>query len=215
MFGTYAPGDVTLLLKDITGLVEPQPAAVREALIQSGVHYCEMLPLEYRPSALYMQTYERALALNRAFTARAAAAVAEAVYREKGERAVLVSLARAGTPIGILLKHWIRNKHGVDLPHYAISIIRGRGIDRNAMSYISNSGSLSDAVVKNAMLANFDARYPVGIAISSTTTGSGHSIVADGYGYSGSSLYIHLNMGWGGGTSRHRGRWGRPARTGS
>ena len=136
MFGTYRPGDVTLLLKDISGRVTPQPASVREALIQSGVHYCEMLPLEYRPSALYMQTYEHALALNRAFTARAAASVAEAIYREKGERAVLVSLARAGTPIGILLKHWILKRHGADLPHYSVSIIRGRGIDRNAMAHM-------------------------------------------------------------------------------
>ena len=46
MFSTYDPADVTLLLKDITGRVEPQPASVRERLIQSGVHYCEMLPLE-------------------------------------------------------------------------------------------------------------------------------------------------------------------------
>lgn len=50
MFGTYHPDDVVLLLKDITGMVEPQPALVREKLIQSGTHYCEMLPLEYAPS---------------------------------------------------------------------------------------------------------------------------------------------------------------------
>ena len=88
MFSTYDPRDVTLLLKDITGLVEPQPASVRERLIQSGVHYCEMLPLEYRPSALYMQTYERALSLYRGITARAVAAVAEQIWREGFESIV-------------------------------------------------------------------------------------------------------------------------------
>ena len=136
MFSTYDPRDVTLLLKDITGLVEPQPASVRERLIQSGVHYCEMLPLEYRPSALYMQTYERALSLYRGITARAVAAVAEQIWREKGERTALVSLARAGTPVGILIRHWIRMRHGADVAHYSVSIIRGRGIDRNAMKNI-------------------------------------------------------------------------------
>lgn len=60
MFGTYKPEDVTLLLKDITGLVEPQPASVRERLIQSGTHYCEMLPLEYRPTEAYFNTFRRA-----------------------------------------------------------------------------------------------------------------------------------------------------------
>ena len=136
MFSTYDPADVTLLLKDITGLVEPQPASVRERLIQSGVHYCEMLPLEYTPSELYMKTYARALELNRSLMARTVAAVAEQIYREKGRQAVLVSLARAGTPIGVLIKRWLRLRRGVDVPHYAISIIRGRGIDRNAMRHI-------------------------------------------------------------------------------
>ena len=52
MRSSYAEEDVTLLLKDISGLVEPLPAAVREQYIQQGVHYCEMLPLEYRPSEI-------------------------------------------------------------------------------------------------------------------------------------------------------------------
>lgn len=136
MFSTYEPSDVTLLLKDITGLVTPLPASEREPLIQSGVHYCEMLPLEYRPSPVYLQTYEKALSRYAGYTAMAVAGAAEQIYRQRGDGAVLVSLARAGTPIGILMKRWLRRKHGVDLPHYSISIIRGRGIDRNAMDYI-------------------------------------------------------------------------------
>ena len=43
MRSSYSEEDVILLLKDITGLVEPQPAKVREKLIQSGKHYSEML----------------------------------------------------------------------------------------------------------------------------------------------------------------------------
>ena len=42
---SYSEEDVILLLKDITGLVEPQPAKVREKLIQSGKPYREMLPV--------------------------------------------------------------------------------------------------------------------------------------------------------------------------
>ena len=144
MFSTYDPADVTLLLKDITGLVEPQPASVRERLIQSGVHYCEMLPLEYTPSDLYMKTYRRALEQNKSLTARTVAAVAEQIYRQKGPRAVLVSLARAGTPIGILIRRWLRLRRGVDLPHYSLSIIRGRGIDSNALRYILDRHAPSD-----------------------------------------------------------------------
>ena len=46
MFSTYQSQDVTILLKDITGLVTPLGTRAREARIQSGVHYSEMLPLE-------------------------------------------------------------------------------------------------------------------------------------------------------------------------
>lgn len=50
MRSSYSEEDVILLLKDITGMVEPQPAKVREKLIQSGKHYSEMLPVEYVPT---------------------------------------------------------------------------------------------------------------------------------------------------------------------
>ena len=57
MRSSYAPEDVTILLKDITGQIEPLPASERERRIQSGTHYCEMLPLEYKPSEAYMEAY--------------------------------------------------------------------------------------------------------------------------------------------------------------
>ncbi|MGN0691250.1 MAG: cysteine protease StiP domain-containing protein, partial [Oscillospiraceae bacterium] len=48
---SYRPEDVTILLKDITGCIEPMSTEQRERKIQSGTHYCEMLPIEYQPSA--------------------------------------------------------------------------------------------------------------------------------------------------------------------
>jgi hypothetical protein len=69
-------------------------------------------------------------------TADAAATVSEKIYAEKGGGAVLVSLARAGTPAGGLIKRYLRRKYGADAPHYTISIVRGRGIDKAAMRYI-------------------------------------------------------------------------------
>jgi hypothetical protein len=43
---------------------------------------------------------------------------------------------------------------------------------------------------------NLDARYPVLLGIEGS--GVGHAVVADGYGYSASTLYHHLNLGWSG-----------------
>ena len=50
MRSSYSKDDVTILLKDITGMVKPQPTQEREKLIQSGRHYSEMLPIEYVPT---------------------------------------------------------------------------------------------------------------------------------------------------------------------
>lgn len=136
MQSSYHKEDVTLLLKDITGLVNPVETKQREALIQRGTHYCEMLPLEYRPSPKYMDAYNIALDSYAKPTAGAVCQVSEKIYKLKGKNAVIVSLARAGIPIGILVKHYLDKKYNLCVPHYSVSIIRGRGIDANAMNYI-------------------------------------------------------------------------------
>lgn len=133
---TFRPEDVTILLKDITGLVEPLPTCERERRIQGGTHYCEMLPIEYRPTPPYLEAYETALKAYARETAKAVAVAAELIFREKKGSPVLVSLARAGTPVGVLVKRYLKRTFGIDLPHYTISIIRGRGIDHNAMKYL-------------------------------------------------------------------------------
>ncbi len=136
MRSSYSEDDVIFLLKDITGLVRPLPAEEREKMIQSGKHYSEMLPIEYVPTEEYMRVYRETLKIQAKPTALAVGILADRIIRKKGREIVLVSLARAGTPIGILLKRYIRMKYGSDLPHYSISIIRGRGIDDNAMRYL-------------------------------------------------------------------------------
>lgn len=136
MRSSYKESDVVLLLKDITGLVKPQPTREREALIQSGKHYSEMLPIEYVPTEKYMEVYHEALRKYAGATALAIGRLSDKIIQARGENVVLVSLARAGIPIGILVKHYLRKKYGVNAPHYSISIIKGRGIDKNAMEYL-------------------------------------------------------------------------------
>ena len=128
--------DVVLLLKDITGSVQPQPTAEREKLIQSGKHYSEMLPIEYVPTEKYMAVYREALEKYAKQVADAVGVLSDRIMEARGRDVVLVSLARAGTPVGILIRRYIRLKYKTDVPHYSISIIRGRGIDRNAMRYL-------------------------------------------------------------------------------
>ena len=58
--------------------------------------------------------------------------------------------------------------------------------------YISNP---DNATFKKAVLPNLDAKRPCGLGVSRTS--GAHAIVADGYGYSGETLYVHVNSGWG------------------
>ena len=136
MRSSYSEDDVILLLKDITGQVEPQPTREREKLIQAGKHYSEMLPIEYVPSEKYMEVYKETLKNYSKSVAEAVVKLGDKIISKKGKDVVLVSLARAGIPIGILLKRYIKEKYKINPVHYSISIIRGRGIDDNAMKYM-------------------------------------------------------------------------------
>ena len=113
MFSSFQKDDVTVLLKDITGMVEPLGTKEREKNIQNGIHYSEMLPIEYVPSEQYLKTYYNALELYSSITANAVASVSEKIWNDKGANVVLVSLARAGTPIGILIKRYLLKKYNI------------------------------------------------------------------------------------------------------
>ncbi|PVD07114.1 phosphoribosyltransferase [Streptomyces sp. CS147] len=146
-FSSYAPEDVGWLLQDLSDTELEAPTEEREEAIQSGgAHYAESLPVEYQPSAEYQALFSAALKTSAARIARAVGTVTETVLAERGPRPVLVSLARAGTPVGVLMRRWARHRHGLDLPHYAISIVRGRGIDATALRWLAAHHDPADVV---------------------------------------------------------------------
>ena len=137
-FGSYAPEDVTWLLKDLRDAKLEAPTAEREAAIQSGgANYAESLPVEYLPSAQYQDLYEEALVRSAPRVAAAVGTVTELALAVRNREPVLVSLARAGTPIGILMRRWAQQMHGLDLPHYTMSIVRGVGMDETALRWLA------------------------------------------------------------------------------
>jgi hypothetical protein len=134
--GSYSLEDVVFLLKDVADLIKEQGNEEREQAIQSGVHYSEMLPIEYRPTEEYMKIFYDSLKKYDKKIAIASGLAAEKIIKNRGQNIVFVSLARAGTPAGILMKRYLKAKYRIDPPHYSISIIRGKGIDENAVWYI-------------------------------------------------------------------------------
>ena len=134
--GSYRREDCIFLLKNINNLVGEIGVKEREYHVQNGGHYSEVLPIEYMPKEEYMTLYHKILADTAKEIAYYVGVVAELIYRKKKEDLVIVSLARAGTPIGVLIKRYLKAKYGISFPHYSISIIRDRGIDENALFYI-------------------------------------------------------------------------------
>jgi Tellurite-like stress resistance cysteine protease StiP/PELOTA RNA binding domain len=133
--GTYDPADVTILLKPVQ--IEPTPVAEKERLIQSGQrHYSEMLSHEALPSAAYLRVFHEGLERQKARLARHLLILARLIARGRPGPITLVSLARAGTPIGVLLTRLLRRFLALEVVHYSVSIIRDRGIDETALHYI-------------------------------------------------------------------------------
>ncbi|WP_405767502.1 phosphoribosyltransferase [Streptomyces sp. NBC_01538] len=146
-FSSYPPDEVGWLLRDLSDVQLEAPTEEREEAIQAGgAHYAESLPVEYQPSEQYQELFRAALDTSAARIAQAVGAVTELVLSERSPRPVLVSLARAGTPVGVLMRRWAQHRHGLELPHYAVSIVRGRGIDANALRWLAAHHDPADVV---------------------------------------------------------------------
>ena len=133
--GSYNAADTTFLLKPIE--MEFVDVATKENLIQSGRHhYSEMISYETAPSEKYTRMFISLTARNKKRLASEIIGLARHIAAERKTSLSLVSLARAGTPIGALLARALRSLGRSDTRHYSISIIRDRGIDTNALRRI-------------------------------------------------------------------------------
>jgi len=145
--GSYLANDVTVLLDIVDkDAVADVPVSQKEALIQSGQrHYSDMLTLEAAPTAMHEQLYSQALTQGTTRTATDIANLAYTLHNTfeqavNAERPlVLVSLVRAGLPIGVLLQRAltdIDSSYTLPCVHYGISIIRDRGLDPVALQML-------------------------------------------------------------------------------
>ncbi len=133
---SYRGDEVCFLLTDLSGYALELSLDEREQAIQGGRNYAEMLPIEYAPSAEYLALFDALLDHFAAEVAAHIGVVTEMALAARRGRPVLVSLARAGTPVGILMRRWAQFSMDLDLPHYSVSIVRGRGIDTVALDHI-------------------------------------------------------------------------------
>lgn len=134
---SYPDNDITFLLKDVTDEFEESSLEERERAVQTGGHYAERLPVEYRPSEEYTKLYHQSVEETKMQLSHLLGVVARRIQLNAGtEDIVLVSLARAGSPIGILIKRYAEKMLNLQWPHYSVSILRDKGIDEKAIHTI-------------------------------------------------------------------------------
>lgn len=125
------------MLKDLSDVQIESSIDQRENAFSQGSHYAESLPIEYRPSAEYAQLYHQALSESADLMARLVGVLTRRVRKYAGtDDVVLISLARAGSPVGILMRRYAEKFLKLNWPHFSISIVRGKGIDEAAVKTI-------------------------------------------------------------------------------
>lgn len=142
--GSYEPGDAGFLLKRMS--LAPVALPERERLMQSGrQHYSEMIGPEDRPGRERMAIFRACLERNADRFARDLCALADALFADAAplREITVASIARAGTPVGVLLGRRLRRRAAAagwpvgSVRHYSLSIIRDRGLDLNALRWIA------------------------------------------------------------------------------
>lgn len=89
---------------------------------------------------------------------------------------------------------------GAIMPDCRAAMISTFGFS-NAIDSYNNNANIPATNLQSMINPNLDAGYPVILGITGVDSSNatyGHAVVPDGYGYSSSTLYHHLNMGWGG-----------------
>ncbi|MUI12587.1 hypothetical protein GJV26_08905 [Massilia dura] len=176
--GSYRQDDVRFLLKRLPGRAFVS-VREKEALIQSGRrHYSEMLSAESPPSSRHLALFDAACHANRARMAHDCLRLAHLIAARRAGPVTLVSLARAGTPVGVIVRRLLDGVLRREVVHYSVSIIRDRGIDEVALrtivarhapeSIVFVDGWTGKGVIARELersVGLFNARY--GVAIDS------------------------------------------------
>jgi hypothetical protein len=131
--GSYLSTDVNFLL-NIKNHQEISIEEKEDLLLNHNVHYSETLTKEMDIEDEYMSLFYTYHELNKSKICYDILNIANHLSKNKNK--VLVSLARAGTPYGVILKRILSNLYFQNIEHYSISIIKDRGIDLVAINYI-------------------------------------------------------------------------------
>lgn len=133
---TYFSDDCIFLLEDLTDKVLPLSVKEKEAYINAGGNYSEVISKEEPLDQEVIDIFKRLTLAHAYQIADYIGIICNHLYKKYKNEMVFVSLARAGSPVGVLMKRYMLWRYGIEIAHYSISIIRDRGIDENALDHI-------------------------------------------------------------------------------
>ncbi|MFM2625834.1 cysteine protease StiP family protein [Vibrio owensii] len=132
---SYKQKDCIFLLKEVE--MEFTKVEEKERLIQLGlVHYSETVSKELPPTDKYLKLFFKLTHAYKQRLAREVLYLSKIIENKFKNDVCIISLARAGAPIGVLVNRAINEYSGIKSRHYSISIIRDKGIDFNALDHI-------------------------------------------------------------------------------
>jgi len=131
--GSYLPTDVEFLL-NVKNHQEISITEKEYLLLNHKIHYSEILTKEMEIEEEYLSIFYNYHEINKTKICKHILTIAE--YLTKQKNIVLVSLARAGTPYGVILKRILTSIFQQPIEHYSISIIKDRGLDTLAINHI-------------------------------------------------------------------------------
>lgn len=134
LFHSYKPEQVTFLLSkyhgDLLSVLE------KESKLRTGAYYGDMLSKEEKPEDEYTAIFDNILDINAAKIAPYFLHLSEMINKARPNDLTLVSLARAGTPVGVIITEILRSKFNREVNHYSVSAIHKYGVDSYAMKYL-------------------------------------------------------------------------------
>lgn len=144
MKSSYKKTDVELLLTDLTNKVNPIAIEEKKQMEIQGLDVKNIVTDEFPINKKYFDICFETTPIYAKQTAIAVGNLAEQIYNIKKENLVLVSILRAGTLVGILVKRYLKNKYNIDVFHYSISL--PKDVKQNEMKFILNKHKAQDII---------------------------------------------------------------------
>lgn len=133
---TYTPDQAVCLFTPYQGAL--LTLENKEQILQEGGYYGDILSVEEMPEPEYLAVFDQ---LNDRLAKRLSVPILQLAKHfdethPQGKPIALVSLARAGTPIGVVMADLLRSRFNREVTHYSMSVIHKYGLDKHAMDYV-------------------------------------------------------------------------------